>query len=72
VLALSRFERPGPIAGPPAAWRLVLGALLFVVGLAYLAAGGISGGGPFGLRLSVVALPIAGALLIGVAGRGNA
>lgn len=70
VLGFSRFERPRPAAGAPPIWRLVMGAVLFVVGLAYLSKDGISGGGPFGLRISVLALPMVGALLIGVAGRG--
>ncbi|MBY0399354.1 acyltransferase, partial [Myxococcota bacterium] len=62
VLVFSRFERPSPSAGSPPVWRLVLGALLFVVGLAYLSKDGIAGGGPFGLRISVLALPMLGAL----------
>ncbi|MEZ4330306.1 MAG: acyltransferase [Myxococcota bacterium] len=72
VLLFGRFERPRPAEGVPAVWRLVLGAVLFVAGLAYLSMDGIAGAGPFGLRISVLALPLAGALLIGVAGRRKA
>lgn len=69
VLAFSRFERPSPAKGTPPVWRLLLGAVLFVVGLAYLSKDGIAGAGPFGLRISVLAMPMIGALLIGLGGR---
>jgi hypothetical protein len=69
VLTFSRFERPDPAAGTPASWRLVVGAICFVAGLALLAKDGISGSGAFGLRIGVLALPMVGALLIGVAAR---
>lgn len=68
VLMFSRFERPDPAAGTPALWRLLSGSLLFVAGLALLAGGGISGDGAFGLRIGVLALPMIGALLIGITG----
>lgn len=70
VLALQRFERPDPAVGTPPLWRLFVGAIFFVVGLALLAKDGISGGGAFGLRIGVLALPMAGALLIGIGARG--
>lgn len=66
VLLFGRFERPGPVARTPPAWRLVAGAALFVAGLAALALDGIAGDGWFGLRLGVLALPLAGAVLIGI------
>ncbi len=69
VLLFGRFERPRPGARPPPAWRLVAGAGLVVAGLAALAFDGIAGGGWFGLRLGVLALPFAGALLIGITPR---
>jgi len=69
ALAFGRFERPGPIAAAPPAGRLLAGAVLFVVGLAYLSKDGIAGAGPFGLRVSVLILPLCGALLIGLSGR---
>jgi hypothetical protein len=71
VLVFSRFERPSPSSGAPPVPRLIVGAILFVVGLAYLAKDGIAGAGPFGLRISILALPMLGALLIGIAGRGG-
>ncbi len=69
VLAFGRFERPAPVAVAPPAWRLVLGASLFVLGLAQLALAGIGGEGWLGLRVHVLALPVLGALLIGIGGR---
>ena len=71
VLVFSRFERPRPSTATPAAWRLVLGAALFIAGLAALALDGIVGAGWFGLRVSVLALPLAGALLIGITRAGD-
>ena len=66
VLLFSRFERPKASATPPPAWRLVLGASLLVYGLAQLALDGIGGSGWLGLRPVVLALPFAGAALIGI------
>ena len=71
VMIFSRFERPKASATAPPAWRLVLGASLLVVGLALLALDGIGGSGWLGLRPVVLALPFAGAALIG-AGTGAA
>jgi len=65
VMIFSRFERPKTSATTPPAWRLVSGASLLIVGLALLALDGIGGTGWFGLRPAVLALPFAGALLIG-------
>ncbi len=64
VLALfGRFERPSARPGPPpAAWRLIVAALLFCGGVAILAYNGV-GGGRFGLRIVALALPFAGAAL---------
>jgi hypothetical protein len=70
VLLFGRFERPKDRSGPPvAAARLVPGAALCCAGLALLALGGIGGEGWLGLRWMILALPFAGAALIGVAGR---
>lgn len=66
VLLFSRFERPKPGAAAPPAWRLVLGASLFVVGLALVALEGIGGKGWLGLRVGVLVLPVLGAFLIGI------
>ncbi len=70
VAIFRRLERPAEREGPPpAAWRLVAGAAAVCVGLALLALNGIGGHGPldwFGLNPLVLALPFAGALLIGV------
>jgi len=68
VLLFGRFERPAPRVAPPA-WRLVAGAGCLVAGLAALALDGIGGDGWLGLRPGVLALPFAGALLIGSGGR---
>jgi acyltransferase-like protein len=68
VLVFGRFERPRSAPGAPPAWRLVLGAALVVAGLARLALLGIGGEGWLGLRPEL-ALPFAGAALIGIGGR---
>jgi len=67
VLALARFERPkrGLERQPLPAWRLVAGAFVVCAGLALLALDGIAGEGWFGLRVGVLALPFAGAALVG-------
>jgi hypothetical protein len=62
ALLFGLFERGG--AGPPAAaWRQIVGAALVCGGLAFLALGGIGGGGWLGLRWWVVLLPLVGAAL---------
>jgi hypothetical protein len=68
VLVFGRFERPRTSAAPPPAWRLVAGAGLVIAGLALLALDGIGGNGWLGLRPWVLALPFAGAALIGIGG----
>ncbi len=65
ALVFSRFERPGKARGElPAAWRLVVGALAVSFGMAFLALDGVAGQGWFGLRLTVIAMPLAGAALM--------
>jgi len=66
VLLFGRFEgaRRGVAAVAP--WRLVLGAAMVCGGLALLALNGIGGTGWFGLSVTVLFLPIAGAFLAGV------
>ena len=62
ALLFGLFERGG--AGPPAAaWRQIAGAALVCGGLAFLALGGIGGGGWLGLRWWVILLPLLGAVL---------
>ncbi len=72
ALVFGRFERGGT-GRPITAWRPVLGAALVCAGLALLALDGIAGGGWFGLRVWVLALPFVGAALagIGVFGRSD-
>lgn len=62
----SRFERPKPL--PPGTsdlppWRLILGALLVVFGLAAVAYGGIAGQYPLGLNWPTLIPPFIGAAL---------
>ena len=65
ALVFGRFERGG--AGRPIMpWRPVLGAALVCGGLALLALDGVAGGGWFGLRVWVLALPFVGAAVAGV------
>jgi hypothetical protein len=71
VLIFSRFERPKTSVTAPPAWRLVLGASFLIVGLALLALDGIGGSGWLGLRPAVLALPFAGAALIGAGAGGR-
>ncbi len=66
VLLFARFERGGSAVDlAPASWRLVAGAGLVCAGLALLALDGIGVAGPLGLRWWVIALPFAGAALMG-------
>jgi hypothetical protein len=71
ALAFLRFERGGA-AKPVAAWRQVVGAALVCGGLALLALHGIGGDGWLGLRIWVLLLPFAGAVLAGVNPLGGA
>lgn len=66
ALGFGRFERgaAGNRICPP--WRLVTGAILICAGLALLALDGVTGEGWFGLRVAVLLLPFAGAILAGV------
>ena len=65
ALVFGRFERGGR-GRPITAWRPVLGAALVCAGLALLALDGVAGGGWFGLRVWVLALPLVGAAVAGV------
>ncbi len=66
VLLLARFERAGSAAArTPSAWRLVAGAGVVCAGLALLALDGVGGDGALGLRWWAIALPFAGAALMG-------
>jgi hypothetical protein len=65
VAIFGRFERPRARRGPPpAAPRLLGGAVLVCAGLALLALDGIGGDAWLGLRLVAVSMPFAGAVLI--------
>ena len=66
ALVFGRFERGVAGGGRPiAAWRPVVGAGLVCAGLALLALDGVAGGGWFGLRMWVLALPFVGAAIAG-------
>jgi surface polysaccharide O-acyltransferase-like enzyme len=66
-MLFSRFERPGPDTRPePRAWRPVLAVLLTCFGLALLAESGIAD--TDGLNGLVLAAPMVGVMLGGVAG----
>ena len=66
-LLFSRFERPGPDTRPkPRVWRPVLAVMLTCLGLALLAESGIADSD--GLNGLVLAAPIVGVTLGGVAG----
>lgn len=52
---------------PPAAWRSVVGAVAVCVGLVALAAEGIGGANPLGVRLGPVLLTLGGAVLVAAA-----
>jgi hypothetical protein len=64
-----RFERPkstgNSVSRNPNTVRLLAGSVLFCLGIALLALEGV-GGGELGIRVGVLALPFAGALLGGV------
>ncbi len=66
ALGFGRFERSaaGDRIHPP--WRLVSGAILICAGLALLALDGVAGDGWLGLRVVILLLPFAGAVLAGV------
>ncbi|MFC1778597.1 acyltransferase [Pseudomonadota bacterium] len=66
ALGFGRFERSSASHSTLPAWRLISGAILICAGLALLALDGVVGDGWFGLRVMVLLLPFAGALLAGV------
>jgi hypothetical protein len=66
ALGFGRFERSAPTARDYPPWRLVGGAVLICSGLALLALDGVAGEGWLGLRIGVLLLPFAGAVLAGV------
>jgi hypothetical protein len=63
ALGFGRFERGNPAGEAPAPWRLVTGAALICSGLSFLALDGVAGDGWLGLRVGVLLLPFAGAVL---------
>jgi hypothetical protein len=66
ALGFGRFERsPAPDSVYPTR-RLVLAAVLICAGLGLLALDGVAGDGWLGLRVWVLLLPFAGAVLAGV------
>lgn len=65
LAVFGRFEgQPGVGPAPIPAWRSVLGALAVCVGLLALAAGGIGGDGPMGVRAWPVLVVLAGILAV--------
>jgi hypothetical protein len=66
VTVLGRYEQPSARKVPVtlATWRVVIGTILLSMGLAFLAAGGISDDGPIGLRFEVVLPALIGAFLV--------
>ena len=60
VTEAKRLRRASPKTGERMSFRDIS---------ARLAKDGIAGGGPFGLRIAVLALPLMGAILIGMVGR---
>jgi hypothetical protein len=68
VALLGRFERFGQVQpdSPPPAWRSVVCAVAVCAGLSALTLGGITAGGPLGLRLGMVLLVLGGGALIAI------
>ncbi len=67
IAPFSRFERwvaTAPKQGLPL-WRLLVGAAGLCAGLAFLAAGGISGEGWLGLNIVAALLPVVGSEIAG-------
>ena len=67
ISPFSRFERwvaAVPTQGLPL-WRLLLGAAGLCAGLAFLAAGGVSGEGWLGVNVVAAALPVVGSEIAG-------
>ena len=65
-LAFGRFERGGGQIAGVAAWRSIVGALLVCGGLSLIALNGIGGDGFLGLRVWVLVLPFAGAVVASI------
>jgi hypothetical protein len=65
VAIFGRFEARARVreGSPPAAWQSVAGAAALCFGVAALALGGIAGAGASGVRVGILALTFAGALL---------
>jgi len=66
ALGFGRFERSAIGSRIYPSWRLVTAAILICAGLALLALDGVTGSGWFGLRVWVLLLPFAGAVLAGI------
>ena len=66
ALGFGQFERGTARDHIHPSWRLVFGAGLICAGLALLARDGVAGDGWLGLRVAVLLLPFAGAVLAGV------
>jgi len=66
ALGFGRFERSKASQQIYSSWRLISAAILICAGLAFLALDGVAGDGWLGLRIGVLLLPFAGAVLAGV------
>ena len=66
ALGFGRFERSNATGRSYPSWRLVGGALMICAGLALIALDGVAGSAWLGLRVEVLLLPFAGAMLAGV------
>lgn len=66
ALLFGRFERSSVAGTIYRPWRLILSAVLACAGLALIALDGVAGDGVFGLRVWVLLLPFAGAVLAGI------
>ncbi|MFC1640294.1 acyltransferase family protein, partial [Gemmatimonadota bacterium] len=65
-LVFGRFERGGGKVSGVAAWRSIVGAILVCGGLSLIALNGIGGDGFLGLRVWVLVLPFAGAVVASI------
>jgi hypothetical protein len=65
VAIFGRFEQSARVArrGEPGAWQAVVGATAVCIGIAVLALGGIGAPGLLGIRIGVLGLILAGAIL---------
>lgn len=66
VMVLGRFEQPlaRKASITLATWRVVIGASLLSMALAFLALGGIAAEGPLGMRYEMVMIAFAGSFLV--------